>query len=73
MPDDLLNRFGSRVRTLRLAAGLSQEELAHSAGLSMRYVSDIERGTRNVGLRNVGQIADALGISLRELFDGVDS
>jgi transcriptional regulator with XRE-family HTH domain len=68
---DILHAFGERLRKLRLHAGLSQEELAHAAGLSMRYVSDVERGTRNLGLRNTHRLAVALGVPLSTLFKGV--
>lgn len=71
MESDLLVSFGRRVRELRAAAGLSQEGFAHAVGLNRTYMGDVERGTRNLGLVNVGRIADALGISLSELFEGV--
>jgi transcriptional regulator with XRE-family HTH domain len=66
--EDLRARFGRRVRELRLASGLSQEELAHRAGLHYTYVGGIERGERNLGLMNVERVAAGLGISLAELF-----
>ena len=61
-------QFGERVRELRLARGLSQEELAFRADIHRTYLSDIERGKRNPALRNIAAIADALGVSLSELF-----
>ena len=66
--EDLRTRFGRRVRELRLAAGLSQEELAERAGLHYTYVGGIERGERNLGLLNIERMAAGLGISLAELF-----
>lgn len=64
----ILKRFGDRVRELRLAKGLSQEELAHRAGIHWTYLSGIERGIRNPALKNIAKIADALAVSLSELF-----
>jgi len=61
-------RFGQRVRDLRQARGLSQEELADAAGLHRTYVSSVERGQRNVGLDNILAIAVALGVPASELF-----
>jgi len=61
--------FGQRVRGLRLARGLSQEQTALRAGFSARYLSDVERGARNVGLENISLLASALEIRLAELFD----
>lgn len=47
---------------------LSQEELAHRAGVHRTYMGSVERGERNVSLRNIEAIAKALGVSLPELF-----
>ncbi len=61
-------QFGERVRELRLARGLSQEELASMAGVHRTYLGSIERAERNPSLKNIAAIADALGITLSELF-----
>ncbi|EHQ89803.1 helix-turn-helix domain-containing protein [Desulfosporosinus youngiae] len=61
--------FGKRVRKLRQALGISQEELAFSSNLHRTYISDIERGTRNVSLDNIYKIAVALDVSPKDLFD----
>lgn len=68
---DLLKRFGERVRNLRKARGLSQEAFASECGLDRTYVGGIERGERNVALRNLSAIATALGITLAQLLDDV--
>ncbi len=65
---EIQERFGRRVRELRLARGLSQEELAFKAGVHRTYLGGIERGERNPALKNIVAIAEALGISLSELF-----
>lgn len=65
---DIRTRFGQRLRELRHAQGLSQEELAFKAGLHRTYVSSAERGKRNVGLVNVERLAQALDIDIRDLF-----
>ncbi|HIU12584.1 MAG TPA: helix-turn-helix transcriptional regulator [Candidatus Fimiplasma intestinipullorum] len=61
-------RFGKRVRDLRMAQNISQEELAFRCHLSKNYVSDVERGTRNITLKVIEKFADGLQISLTELF-----
>jgi len=66
---DLLRAFGSRMRALRLAAGLSQEDLAHRAGLHRTYVGSVERGERNVSLVNIAVVAEALTVSPAALLD----
>ena len=66
-----LKLFGQRVRELRLAAALSQEELAESCGLHRTYIGGIERGERNVGVLNLLQLARALRVRPGELFADV--
>ncbi len=65
---ELERRFGKRLKELRLARGLSQEELAFRVGVHRTYLGGIERGERNPSLRNLAAIAKGLGISLSELF-----
>jgi len=61
-------QFGERVRELRLAKNISQEELAFRAGIHRNYLGGVERGERNPCLKNIAAIAKALDISLPELF-----
>ena len=68
---DVLERFGKRVRDKRTALGLSQEAFADKCKLDRTYISGIERGKRNVALRNIEAIANALGISIAELMKEV--
>ena len=68
---DILERFGQRVRELRKQQGYSQENFAHTCELDRTYVGGIERGERNVALRNIERIADTLGISVGELMNGI--
>ena len=60
--------FGASVRSWRKRQGISQEELAERATLHRTYISDVERGARNVSLQSIERIARALAISLPELF-----
>ena len=68
---DILTRVGQRIRELRKARGLSQEAFAAECDLDRTYIGGIERGERNVALRNIELIAETLGLSLAELFKGV--
>jgi transcriptional regulator with XRE-family HTH domain len=61
--------FGLRVRELRKAQSLSQEALADRAGIHRTYMSDLERGGRNVGLDNIYAVAEALGVSPAAFFE----
>lgn len=64
----MLLTFGKRIRLLRLKAGYSQEDLASLSQLDRTYIGGIERGERNPSLRNILRIADALQVSVTELF-----
>jgi transcriptional regulator with XRE-family HTH domain len=65
---DILRRFGKRVREIRIKKGItSQMSLALKAGLDRTYIGGVERGERNVGLKNVEKIAKAIGVSPDEL------
>ncbi len=68
---DILKRFGLRVRELRSEQGYSQESFADEVGVDRTYIGGIERGERNLALRNIEKIADTLGISLSDLMDGL--
>jgi transcriptional regulator with XRE-family HTH domain len=61
--------FGRRLRELRLAASLSQEQLAAKADLHWTYVGGIERGERNPSLVNITRLAVALQVPPGELFE----
>ena len=65
---DLRASFGKRIRQLREARGLPQEELAHTAGIHVTYLSGIENGKRNPGLLIIGKLARALKVPIAELF-----
>jgi transcriptional regulator with XRE-family HTH domain len=64
----ILVRFGQTVRKRRVELGLSQEGLAERADLHRTYVADIERGVRNLSLRNIEKLARALELSMADLF-----
>jgi transcriptional regulator with XRE-family HTH domain len=68
---DVLERFGMRLRALRKERGYTQEGFAAACGLDRTYVGGIERGERNVALRNLEAIAQTLGLTLAELLTGV--
>ena len=59
--------FGQAVRKLRLAKGLSQEDLAELSEIHRTYIGDVERGTRNISLVNMTKIAAALDVPLSRL------
>ena len=73
MPKQLpvTKRFGLRVQMLRKKLGWSQETFAEVCNLDRTYISGIERGIRNVSLKNIEALANGLGVSLSELFKDI--
>lgn len=67
----ILADFGEKIRTLRVKKGMSQEELADRAGVHRTYVGMIERGEKNITLKNIEKYAKALEVRISELFEGI--
>jgi transcriptional regulator with XRE-family HTH domain len=70
---DIRLRFGFAVKDRREALRLTQEEFADRAGIHRTYLSDIERGTRNVSLMSIERLASALSLKISELFKAVEA
>ncbi len=70
---DVRARVGNNVRHFRERVGLSQEALAHVAGLDRTYVSGIERGRRNPTVVVLERLSIALGIRMAELVADPDA
>jgi transcriptional regulator with XRE-family HTH domain len=70
--DPILAAFGRSVRKQRASKHLTQEKLAERANLDSTYISGIERGLRNPGIKNVVRIAKAFGLTTAELCRGID-
>ena len=66
---EVLRHLGERVRSVRHQRGLTQESLASSLDVSIAYVSLIERGGRNPPYTTVVAIANALGVSPRDIVE----
>lgn len=69
MSHSILKAFGSKIKFIRLARGLSQEQLGLISGLDRTYISGIERGLRNVSLINLERLAIALNVVPAELLN----
>lgn len=67
--DNINKAFGKHLRKLRTDRKLSQEELAFYADLHRTYIGQIERGEKNITLKNLEKIANSLSISLKDLMD----
>ena len=71
LDSNIQKRFGGKLRKLRLTTGLSQEAFADQCGLDRTYIGGIERGERNVSLKNIEVIAAAFGVSISDLMEGI--
>lgn len=69
----VLADIGYHLKVKRESLGLSQEELADRSGLHRTYITDIERGHRNITIQSILRLASALQLSLGELFSGIDT
>lgn len=65
--NNLNEKIGKIIQQHRLKANLSQEKLAEESNLHRTYISDVERGTRNITLKSLYKIANALEIKLSDL------
>ncbi|MEL7658298.1 MAG: helix-turn-helix transcriptional regulator, partial [Bacillota bacterium] len=52
-------------------SGLSQEKFALNIGMDRTYFASVEAGKRNISILNIKKIADGLGVTLSELFNGI--
>ncbi len=64
---------GERIRALRKAAGLSQEQLAERAELHYTYIGAVERAERNVTLDTLDRIAGGLGVAVADFFPPINA
>ncbi len=71
--DKTLAAFGRNVARIRDERGFSQDKLAEKADLDRTYLSGIERGVRNPGIKVVIRLARALGVTVDQLCKGVDA
>lgn len=66
---DICTRIGRRIRNLRLMLGMTQVMLADHAQITREHLSELENGKKEIGVRVLERIVDALGISLGAFFD----
>lgn len=69
MKDIRLLELGHKIRLERMKRDISQEQLAERANISIRTVSDIERGITDIRYTNLLQIAEALNLTVSELLN----
>jgi XRE family aerobic/anaerobic benzoate catabolism transcriptional regulator len=71
MAKDICVLLGGRIRELRKARQWRQIDLAQHSGVHEVHISDLERGTREAGVKTLQRIAKSLGITVSDLFKGI--
>jgi len=66
-------KFGAVLKSVRVSRGISQEKLAFEVDLHRTYIGSVERGERNISLKNINLICNALKISLSDFFKEVEN
>ena len=71
LKDRTLRIFGLNVARVRETKGLSQDKLAEKADIDRTYLSGIERGVRNPGIKTVIRLSNALDVGVEKLCEGI--
>ena len=66
----ITEKVGQRIKQIRNKLGLSQEKLALKAEIDRTYLAGVEIGKRNISLKSLEKIVEALGVSFEDLFKG---
>ncbi len=70
---ELTEQLGATIRRLRLSKQVSQENFANLCGLHRTYIGAIERGEKNITVITAKRISTALGLTLTQLFEELES
>jgi len=70
MSDNIRKKIGETIRHLRKSQGFTQEQLGEKAGISYKFIGEVERGSINPSLDSLIGISQALNVNVKELFPG---
>ena len=68
---EIKSKVGKRIKEIREKKSISQKDLSFSADLDRSYIASVENGQRNISIVNLEKIANALDVTLSELFKGI--
>lgn len=68
---EIKSKVGKRIKEIRKKKSISQKDLSFSADLDRTYIASVESGQRNISIVNLEKIANALDVTLSELFKGI--
>ena len=66
---NIKEKFGAKVKQLREERNFSIEHLADISNVDRNYISDIEKGKRNVSIEIIEKLSKGLKVKIQELFD----
>lgn len=66
---DILTVVGDNIRQIRMAQGVSQNQLAFEAGVTREFINKVESGKNNISVKNLEKIADILEVDIKDLFN----
>ena len=69
MAESIQKKFGKVIRSLREEKSWSQEKLAEEVGVHRTYVGMVERGEKNIALKNIERFARALSVQIKDIFN----
>jgi transcriptional regulator with XRE-family HTH domain len=68
MTDSLAKKLGEHIRNLRKEKGYSQESFAYKVKLHRTYIGAVERGEKNITIKNLEKISDCLEVKMSDIF-----
>jgi transcriptional regulator with XRE-family HTH domain len=72
MPQSIAKKFGEKIRELRKEKGYSQEKFAYKIQLHRTYIGAVERGEKNITLKNLEKIAESLDVKISAIFSSIE-
>lgn len=69
MSDKRFQQFATKLKTIRLSKNMSQNKLSELAGIDNSYIGKIEKGNKSPSFKTILRLADALDVSIKDLFD----
>ncbi|CAG7588539.1 helix-turn-helix domain-containing protein [Peptoniphilus senegalensis] len=67
----ITEKVGQRIKDLRTEIGISQEKLALKAEIDRTYLAGVENGKRNLSIKSLEKIINALNVSFHDFFEGI--
>lgn len=67
--ENIARELGKRIKQIRKASKQTQERIAEKTGLSVEYISRIERGIGHPSFKTLESLTDALNVNIKDFFD----